>query len=50
MGVDLNLGRAAALKLASLEYTRSWNAPVSGLDYSRGLQLKLGVTLRMGTW
>jgi hypothetical protein len=50
MGLDLKLGRAAALKLASLEYTRSWNAPVAGVDYSRGLQLKLGVTLRMGTW
>ena len=50
MGVDLKLGRAAAVKLASLEYTRSWNSPVAGVDYSRGLQLKLGVTLRMGTW
>jgi hypothetical protein len=49
-GVDLNLGRAAALKLASLEYTRSWNRPLDGVDYNNGLQLKLGVTLRVGTW
>jgi hypothetical protein len=49
-GVDLKLGRAAAVKLASLEYTRSWIRPLEGIDSNAGLQLKLGVTLRMGTW
>jgi hypothetical protein len=49
-GLDLKLNRAAAIRLASLEYTRSWQRPVEGADYGRGLQLRLGLTLRMGTW
>lgn len=49
-GVDLKLARAAALKLASLSWTRSWTGPSAGIEYNRGLELSLGVTLRMGTW
>jgi hypothetical protein len=49
-GLDLKLARAAAVKLASIEYTRSWTSPINGVDYNRGLALKLGLTLRMGTW
>ena len=50
MGVDWTLSRSAAVKVASIEYTRAWNRPLGGSDYNTGLQLKLGLTLRMGTW
>jgi hypothetical protein len=49
-GLDFKLNRAAAIKIAGLEYTRAWNKPLDGSDYNTGLQLKIGVTLRMGTW
>lgn len=47
-GVDLRLHAAVALRLASVEYTRSW-ARDNG-TYRSGLQLSTGLILRMGTW
>lgn len=49
-GLDLRLARAAAIKLASLEYVRAWTPPLYGVEYNRGLEFKMGLTLRMGTW
>lgn len=50
-GIDIRLNPAFALRLASVEYARSW-AGVTGDTrlYNQGLQLSTGVILRMGTW
>ena len=50
-GLDLKLGQALALRLASLEYRRAWSRPtMSGTPYNQGLQFSTGIILRMGTW
>jgi len=49
-GIDLKIARAAALKLASIEYNRSWLGTMNGAEDNKGLELKIGVTLRVGTW
>jgi hypothetical protein len=53
-GVDIRLNPALALRVASIEYARSWaGTPGSAADsrtYQRGLQLSTGVILRIGTW
>ncbi|MBI5282599.1 MAG: hypothetical protein HY858_13020 [Candidatus Solibacter usitatus] len=49
-GVDLRLNPAVALRLASLEYKRSWLPPVNGREFEYGLAFKTSVVLRMGTW
>ncbi|MBM3787676.1 MAG: hypothetical protein FJW30_25250 [Acidobacteria bacterium] len=49
-GVDVRLNPVLALRLGTVEYTRSWIAPLDGLSYNRGLQLSSGIILRMGTW
>ncbi|MFN0106368.1 MAG: hypothetical protein ACKV2U_30290 [Bryobacteraceae bacterium] len=50
-GVDIRLNPVFALRLASIEYGRSWaGAPADGRTYNQGLQLSTGVILRMGTW
>ena len=48
-GVDIRLNPAFALRLASVEYARSW-APSVSRSYNQGLQLSTGMILRMGTW
>lgn len=50
-GIDVRLHRALALRLASVEYSRSWAGATSDTrSYNQGLQLSTGVILRMGTW
>lgn len=53
-GVDIRLNPAFALRLASIEYARSWAGTPAGLpdgrNMNQGLQLSSGVILRMGTW
>jgi hypothetical protein len=49
-GVDMRVGRAAAVNLASLRYNRSWNNRVAGPDVNTGVQFSFGLVLRMGTW
>ncbi|MBI2686912.1 MAG: hypothetical protein HYX27_11400 [Acidobacteria bacterium] len=53
-GVDIRLNPAFALRLASVEYARSWAGTPSnmldGRSVNQGLQLSSGVILRMGTW
>jgi hypothetical protein len=53
-GLDIRLNPAFALRLASIEYARSWagasNGSADGRVYNQGLQLSTGVILRMGTW
>jgi hypothetical protein len=49
-GLDVNLNQALSLRLIGLEYTRSWAAGLPGFASPRGLQVKAGIVVRMGTW
>lgn len=49
-GVDVRIHEAVALRLATVEYMKSWADAIDGRTYGRGLQLSSGVILRMGTW
>jgi hypothetical protein len=49
-GVDLRLHPAFALRVASVEYAKSWAPALDGRTYGQGLQLSTGVILRAGTW
>lgn len=50
MGLDLQLNHALALRLADVEYTRSWTQDLNGFPAPRGIQVKVGLVLHMGTW
>jgi hypothetical protein len=50
VGVDYKLNNALAIRVARLDYTRSWTKDLGGVSYQRGLQFMTGVVLRMGTW
>ena len=49
-GVDVKLNAALALRVARLEYTRSWVRDLNGFAAPNGLQMSTGLVLRMGTW
>ena len=49
-GVDVRLHPAFGLRLANLEYRRSWNPVMNGQNYNNGLSLTVAMVLRMGTW
>lgn len=49
-GMDLRLNPVVALRLANLEYRRSWLPPVNGRSYNNGVALTMAVVLRTGTW
>lgn len=49
-GLDLHLNNAFALRLASIDYTRAWVPDLPGFSAQRGIQMKFGVALRVGTW
>ncbi len=48
-GIDYRLNTALALRIASIEYSRS-SARAGDLPYSNGLQFTTGMVLRLGTW
>ncbi len=49
-GVDYKINNALAFRVASLDYSHSWNNDLNGVNYSNGLQFTTGLVLRMGTW
>ena len=49
-GLDLQLSRALALRMANFDYTRSWVPSVNGNDFGHGLRVGTGLILRLGTW
>jgi hypothetical protein len=49
-GVDVQLNSALSFRMANLEYSRSWNNELNGINYQNGLQFTTGLVLRMGTW
>jgi hypothetical protein len=49
-GVDWRIKPAVAMRLAGIDYTRSWLNRIYGVNYSQSLQLSSGVVIRWGTW
>ena len=49
-GLDVAVNRALALRVAGLEYSRSWLGDLNGRNFDHGLRLSTGVVLRIGTW
>jgi hypothetical protein len=49
-GLDVALNRALALRVANLDYTRSWLGDLNGRNFDHGLRLSTGIVLRIGTW
>ena len=49
-GVDYKLNNALALRVANLQYSKSWTNDLNGTNYQNGLQFTTGLVLRMGTW
>jgi hypothetical protein len=49
-GVDYKLNEALALRVVSVEYLRSSAGTLGGLPYGKGLQVTMGMVLRLGTW
>jgi hypothetical protein len=49
-GVDYKLNNALAIRVASLDYARSWNNELNGVNYQNGLKFTAGLVLHMGTW
>jgi hypothetical protein len=49
-GLDMTLNRALALRIANIDYTRSWLDSLHGTNFDHGLRLSSGVVLRVGTW
>ena len=50
IGMDYKVNNALAIRVASLDYTRSWISDLSDVRYQKGMQFTTGVVLRMGTW
>jgi hypothetical protein len=49
-GMNLRLNRVATVRIAGMDYVRSWAGESNGYRYGAGLQLRTGVTLQLGTW
>jgi len=49
-GVDYKINNALAFRVASLDYTHSWNNELNGINYGNGVKFTTGLVLRMGTW
>jgi hypothetical protein len=49
-GLDVGLNRALAVRVANLDYTRSWLGTLNGTNFDHGLRFSAGLVLRVGTW
>jgi hypothetical protein len=49
-GLDIAINRALAVRVANLDYTRSWLGTLNGTDFDRGFRFSSGLVLRVGTW
>jgi hypothetical protein len=49
-GLDVGLNRALAVRVAGIDYTRSWLGDMNGRHFDRGLSFSTGLVLRVGTW
>ena len=49
-GLDVKLHAALALRVVSVDYTRTWASEVNGNRYRSDLRFTSGLVLRLGTW
>jgi hypothetical protein len=49
-GLDVKLAAAVALRVASLEYTRSNVTSIGGISYRSQMHLTSGLVFRFGAW
>ena len=49
-GLDVAINRGLALRVANLEYMRSWLGKMNGTDLDHGVRFSTGLVLRVGTW
>ena len=49
-GLSYRINAALKLRVASVDYRRSWLSSLNGMDYTSSVNFSTGVTLRMGTW
>lgn len=49
-GMDINVHPALTIRMAKLEYTRSFLPPVDRIDAEHGIRFTSGLVLRIGTW
>lgn len=49
-GLDVGLNRGLAVRVANLEYVRSWLGQLNGTDFDHGVRFNIGLVLRVGTW
>lgn len=49
-GLDVTLNRAIALRVAEVDYSRSWLDELNGRNFNHGLRVGAGVVLKLGTW
>jgi hypothetical protein len=44
------MNSALQLRVAGVDFRRSWVSELDGLGYNRSVTFSAGFTLRMGTW
>jgi len=49
-GLDVGINRALAVRVANIDYTRSWLGTLNGTNFDQGLRFSTGLVLRVGTW
>ena len=49
-GLDVAVNRALAVRVANVDYTRSWLGRINGANFDRGFRFSTGLVLRIGTW
>jgi len=49
-GLSYRMNSALQLRVAGVDFRRSWVSELDGLGYNRSVTLSAGFTLRMGTW
>jgi len=49
-GPDIAVHPALAVRVANLEYVRSWLGQINGANFDRGFRFSTGIVLRVGNW
>jgi len=49
-GVDVGINRALGLRLASVEYLRSWLDRLNGSAFNNGVRVSTGLIVNVGSW
>ena len=49
-GFDIVLNDIVSFQVANIDYLRTWLGEFEGRNYTHGLRLTVGLTLRVGTW